>query len=142
MKNEQPIIFTSPQFAEQGSELAVQANAEFGNGYLQNERFKDGWTNGHIRDVVQSVQDRHVFWLGDYSRPENFFQNIAIPSALAAYGAKILHIICPFFPVGTMERVEKEGDMVTAIIMMRLFGCIPQADERKNRITIFDIHQL
>lgn len=120
-KNEQPIIFTTPEFAEQGKNLAEQTGGEFGNDFLQNERFRDDWTHGHIRDVTRSVQDRHVLWLSDFSRPENFFQNMAIPAAMAAYGARILHVICPFFPVGTMERVEKEGDIVTAIIMMRFF---------------------
>ena len=50
--------------------------------------------------------------------------------------------VLPFFPTGTLERVESEGDVATAFTMARILSNIPLSRGGPTSIVIFDIHAL
>lgn len=140
LKNEQPIIFTTPEFAQQWSDLAEQTGAEFGNQNMRYERFPDGTPDVNISSLKYVVQGRIVYWLGDFSSDAEFVRQYSTLGGMARNGAQSLEILCPYFAYGTMERKVDEGDIVTAKAVMRLFGSIPHCRTSSNRISIFDIH--
>lgn len=48
----------------------------------------------------------------------------------------------PFFPTGTAERVEAEGEVATAFTMARMLSNIPLSRGGPTSVVIFDIHAL
>lgn len=135
-----PIILTTPEFAIHGKELAIQIDGDFGNEKMRFTTFADGTPDINIADLVTTIRDRAIHWLGDFSGTQSIFNQYSALCAIARYGARSLNIICPYFPCGTMERIVTEGDVVTAKAMMRLLGSLPSCRTSKNELEIFDIH--
>lgn len=51
-------------------------------------------------------------------------------------------LVLPFFPTGTAERVEVEGDVATAVSLSRLLDAVPLSRGGPSSVVIFDIHAL
>lgn len=52
-----------------------------------------------------------------------------------------LTVVLPFYPVGTMERVVKEGQVATANTYAQMFSNLPSCG-RPTRLLIYDLHTL
>lgn len=50
-------------------------------------------------------------------------------------------ILLPFYPMGTMERVLKEGQVATASTIARMLSALPSVG-RPIRVMVYDIHTL
>lgn len=48
----------------------------------------------------------------------------------------------PFFPTGSFERMEEEGDVATAFTMARILSNIPVSRGGPTSVVIYDIHAL
>ncbi len=103
-----PIIFTTPEFAQQGQDLAQQSGAEFGNKNMRYQKFPDGTPDVNMSSLRDVVQGRTVYWLGDFSKDNEVFRQYATLGAITRNGARALEIICPYFAYGTMERKVNE----------------------------------
>merc|ERR1712187_829852 len=53
-----------------------------------------------------------------------------------------MRVIVPWFSTGTMERVEKPGDVASAKTLSRMLSMIPSSRTGPVTITIYDIHAL
>jgi len=62
--------------------------------------------------------------------------------SLPQYAPQSLQIVLPFFPVGTMERVDREGEIATARTLARIVSSIPPSRGGPVDMVIFDIHAL
>ena len=51
-------------------------------------------------------------------------------------------LVLPFFPTGTMERVDKEGQVATAYTMARIVSHIPLSRGGPTSLVTYDIHAL
>ena len=51
-------------------------------------------------------------------------------------------LVLPYFPTGTAERVEAEGDVATAVTLARILSNIPLSRGGPTSVVIFDIHAL
>lgn len=51
-------------------------------------------------------------------------------------------LVLPFFPTGTFERMEDEGDIATAFTLARILSNIPISRGGPTSLVIFDIHAL
>jgi len=105
-------------------------------------QFKDGWPNIFIEDVEKSVSNKTVFYISDISTPAKFFENIAVIQALVDYYAAKVHVIVPYFPVGTMERIDEEWQVATAKTMARILSSTPAWENGKTSFHVFDLHDL
>lgn len=139
-KNETPIIFTIPEFEQQGTMIAQKTGAQLGNEKMRFMKFPDGTPNANFNDLQEDIRGRIVWWLGDLSDMGKIFAQYAALGAIARFGAEELNIVFPYFSVGTMERIVTSGDVVTAKAMMRLLGSLPSCRKSKNEVTVFDIH--
>lgn len=63
-----------------------------------------------------------VIYIGSFHDPALFFEQLSIVYAIPKYLAKSFTFILPFFPTGTMERVDLEGQIATAKVSA-LFVC-------------------
>jgi len=77
-----------------------------------------------------------------FLRPENIFEQLAVIYALPRYYIRSMTLILPYFPTGTMERIDEEGQIATAMTLARLLSSIPITAYGPARIIIFDIHAL
>lgn len=51
-------------------------------------------------------------------------------------------LVLPFFPTGSFERMEEEGDVATAYTMARMLSNIPISRGGPTSVVIYDIHAL
>jgi phosphoribosylpyrophosphate synthetase len=104
-------------------------------------RRNDGQPLIEITDV-DVMHGRSVIFLTDFQNPEDFFDQISVLFTLPKYFAFSLTVIMSYFPVGTMERVDYEGQVATASTMCRILSAIPTTSQGPAKIIIYDIHAL
>jgi len=103
--------------------------------------FEDGFPNLMIKDV-DSIRNKHCLVLLDFMNLEKIFEQLSVIYALPRYFIRSLTIVLPYFPTGTMERIDEEGQIATAVTLARLFSSIPLTTFGPSRIIIYDIHAL
>lgn len=51
-------------------------------------------------------------------------------------------LVLPFFPTGSFERMEEEGDVATAFTLARMLSNIPISRGGPTSLVTYDIHAL
>merc|ERR1712216_156518 len=51
-------------------------------------------------------------------------------------------LVLPFFPTGTAERIDSEGEVPTAVTLARILSNVPFTKGGPTGLMIFDIHAL
>ncbi|KAL6845072.1 hypothetical protein ACP4OV_024567 [Aristida adscensionis] len=103
--------------------------------------FADGFPNLFISNA-HSIRGRHVAFLASFSSPSVIFEQLSIIYALPKLFISSFTLILPFFPTGTSERMEDEGDVATAFTLARILSNIPISRGGPSSLVIFDIHAL
>lgn len=104
--------------------------------------FDDGWDEIVIDKPKENIEWQWVFYLWDISTKPKYVDNVETFQAITGYYAERINVILPFFPVGTMERVDHEWQVATAVTMARVLDSTPQAEWWKAKFHFFDIHNL
>ncbi|KAI8110552.1 hypothetical protein M9435_002226 [Picochlorum sp. BPE23] len=105
------------------------------------KRFADGFPNLYVRDAIR-IRNRHVAFLASFRDPEVIFEQMSIIYQLPRLFVGSFTLVLPYFPTGTAERVEAEGDVATAFTLARIISNIPLARGGPASVVIFDIHAL
>jgi len=105
------------------------------------QKFDDGFPNLMIKEV-QTIRFKNCIVLLDFFNIEKIFAQLAVVYALPRYYIRSLTVILPYFPTGTMERVDTEGTIATAMTLARLLSGIPLSAFGPARLVIYDIHAL
>ncbi|KAL5013350.1 hypothetical protein ScPMuIL_007620 [Solemya velum] len=105
------------------------------------EKFADGFPNLFIKDV-KYMAGKDVIFIGSFHSPEVIFEQLSVLYMFPRYLAKSFHFILPYFPTGTMERVDTEGQIATAKTLATLMSAIPLTAKGPAQICVFDIHAL
>ncbi|XP_033123350.1 ribose-phosphate pyrophosphokinase 4-like isoform X2 [Anneissia japonica] len=108
---------------------------------IQWESFNDGWPNLFIENVKECA-GRDVIFLGSFHSPEVIFEQVSMLYTMPRYLARSFKFILPYFPTGTMERVDTEGQVVTAKTLAMLLSLIPSTARGPAQIVMYDIHCL
>uniref|UniRef100_A0A0D9YEC9 Phosphoribosyltransferase domain-containing protein n=1 Tax=Oryza glumipatula TaxID=40148 RepID=A0A0D9YEC9_9ORYZ len=103
--------------------------------------FADGFPNLFISNA-HTIRGRHVAFLASFSSPSVIFEQLSIIYALPKLFISSFTLILPFFPTGTSERMEDEGDVATAFTLARILSNIPISRGGPSSLVIFDIHAL
>jgi len=91
---------------------------------------------------TESIRSRDCVVLLDFLHQENIFEQLAVIYALPRYYIRSLTIVLPYFPTGTMERIDEEGQIATAMTLARLLSATPVTTYGPSRVVIYDIHAL
>lgn len=91
---------------------------------------------------AQGVRGQHVAFLASFSSPAVIFEQLSIIYALPKLFVSSFTLVLPFFPTGTSERMEDEGDVATAFTLARILSNIPISRGGPTNLVIFDIHAL
>ncbi|KAH9496214.1 ribose phosphate diphosphokinase subunit prs4 [Bulinus truncatus] len=104
-------------------------------------KFADGYPNLFIEDV-KYMAGKDVIFIGSFHSTEIIFEQLSVLYAFPRYLARSFHFILPYFPTGTMERVDTEGQIATAKTLATLLSSIPLCAQGPAQIIIYDIHAL
>jgi len=140
MKMLKQTIVTHPNFNELWEKLSK--NLEIKKANIKFEKFADSWPNYFIENVKEDIEGNEVTYIWDFSTPKLVFENYAIIRWILDYCVKKIRIIMPFFPVGTMERINVKWEIATAKYFADIFSNIPSWSSGKTSIHILDIHAL
>uniref|UniRef100_A0A2P2JZ83 Ribose-phosphate pyrophosphokinase N-terminal domain-containing protein n=1 Tax=Rhizophora mucronata TaxID=61149 RepID=A0A2P2JZ83_RHIMU len=103
--------------------------------------FDDGFPNLYINDT-HDIQGQHVAFLASFSSPAVIFEQLSVIYALPRLFVASFTLVLPFFPTGSFERMEEEGDVATAFTMARILSNIPISRGGPTSLVIYDIHAL
>ena len=96
-------------------------------------------------DTVKRLKGGKVIFFAYFSFNEldatPIMNQLLFLNSLNHYGVAEIHIVLPYFPVGTMERIVGEGETPTGYALAQMINSIPSGSS-KNTIYIFDIHAL
>uniref|UniRef100_A0A6N2NHE1 ribose-phosphate diphosphokinase n=1 Tax=Salix viminalis TaxID=40686 RepID=A0A6N2NHE1_SALVM len=103
--------------------------------------FDDGFPNLFIPNA-NGIRGQHVAFLASFSSPKVIFEQLSIIYALPKLFISSFTLVLPFFPTGTSERMEDEGDVATAFTLARILSNIPASRGGPTSLVTFDIHAL
>lgn len=106
------------------------------------EQFPDGWPNLFIANAKQDCAGRDVIFLASFHSPEVVFEQLSVIYKIPRLLARSFTAIVPYFPTGTMEREETEGQVATAKTLAILLSTVPLTARGPSQIMVFDIHAL
>lgn len=103
--------------------------------------YADGFPNVFV-EGAEHIRGKHVAFLASFNNPQTIFEQISVIYSLPKMFIASFTLILPFFPTGTAERVEKEGEVPTAVTLARILSHIPLSRGGPTSTIIFDIHAL
>lgn len=103
--------------------------------------FEDGFPNLFISNA-HGIRGQHVAFLASFSSPGVIFEQLSVIYALPKLFVSSFTLVLPFFPTGTSERMEEEGDVATAFTLARILSNVPISRGGPTSLVVFDIHAL
>lgn len=129
-----------PQMSKLAGKIAA-GHPEIQLGEVAWESFRDGFPNLRIEDV-KSLRNQDVAFLASLDTPAEVFRQLSVIFEIPRLVVRSLTILLPFYPVGTMERVDLEGQVATASSLARMLSLTPFTISGPAQVVIFDIHAL
>uniref|UniRef100_A0A383W0Y5 ribose-phosphate diphosphokinase n=1 Tax=Tetradesmus obliquus TaxID=3088 RepID=A0A383W0Y5_TETOB len=134
------ILFYTPDTEPLARKIAAEGtHVQLGN--IRWKCFNDGFPDLFVHHATE-IRNKHVGFLASFHDPGKIFEQISIIYALPRLFIGSFTLVLPFFPTGTAERVETEGDVATAFTLARILSNIPPSRGGPTSIVIFDIHAL
>lgn len=137
------VLLYCPEMSQTAKEIAK--DSDFGKyfflGNIQWDHFPDGFPNLFLHNIEQ-IRGRDVVMLVSLRDPAQILEQLSVMYALPRYLVKSLIVVLPYFPTGTMERVDTEGQIATAYTLARMLSAIPLTSRGPAKLIIYDIHTL
>jgi phosphoribosylpyrophosphate synthetase len=137
------VLFAAKEMSDLASQAIALYPAQFYPGKIIWERFDEpeGWPNVFI-ERARELPLCDAMFLASFHSPQVVFEQLSVIYALARYGLRKLLVVVPFFATGTMERIERVGEVATAASLARILSMIPQCAGGPTQLLILDIHAL
>jgi ribose-phosphate pyrophosphokinase len=132
-------ILHCPQMS--GLATRIAAIGSMRKGAIRWATFSDGFPNMKIEEV-ESIRNRDVSFLACLENSAEIFRQLSAMYEIPRYAVRSFKVVLPYFPTGTMERVEEPGEIATAATLARMLSAIPMTMSGPTQIIIFDIHAL
>lgn len=107
------------------------------------EKFPDGTDNITISGYspTNEIAGEHVLFFGSFHNNDVTLSQFSVMIVLLQSLIESFTLVLPFYPVGTMERVDVEGKVATASTYSILLSNLPSIG-KPNRIMMYDLHTL
>jgi phosphoribosylpyrophosphate synthetase len=140
------VILSCREFEPLAQSLVSRSPSLFIKGNVTWTKYPDGTPKMFLDEyTVKMLRGRHIIYLAYFSFNEpnstNILSQYMLLSSLASYGINKLHIILPYYPTGTMERIQIEGELGTGYYLAHFFNSIPCGNS-KNELYVIDMHAL
>ncbi len=103
--------------------------------------FPDGMPNTQVLNA-SALEGADVTFLASCDLNSVIFEQLCLMVQLAKIPHRRYKIILPYFPTGTMERIDYIGQVPTAARLADFISCVPPAGPGPIPLHIFDIHAL
>jgi ribose-phosphate pyrophosphokinase len=106
-------------------------------------KFPDGTDNIEIGGFTphNSVSGERVLFLASFHNNDVTLSQFQVMICLLQSFIESMVVVLPFSPVGTMERVIREGQVATAATYAHMFSSLPNCG-RPTRLMVYDLHTL
>ncbi|KAI2506674.1 ribose phosphate diphosphokinase [Fragilaria crotonensis] len=106
-------------------------------------KFPDGTDNIEVGGFLpfNLLSGEHVLFLASFHNNDVTLSQFQVIICLLQSFIESLTIVLPYYPVGTMERVTKEGTVATAATYAHMFSSLPSCG-RPTRLMVYDLHTL
>lgn len=107
------------------------------------QKFPDGTDNIEIGGFHphNMISGEHVLFLASFHNNDVTLSQFQVIICLLQSFVESLTVVLPYYPVGTMERVTKEGTVATAATYAHQFSSLPNCG-RPTRLMVYDLHTL
>ena len=133
-------LLSCPQMAAAAERISA-ACPEIHLGKIRWERFDDGFPNTMIENI-EVIRYHDLAFLASLDTPGDIFPQLSAFYEIPRYAVKSFKIVLPYYPTGTMERVDRDGQVATAATLAKMLSNIPMTLSGPAQIIIFDIHAL
>lgn len=123
-------------------ELCGTSGDRFALGAIDWAAFPDSFPNLFLTDAAQLKKYRRVVFLASFHEPAVIFAQLSVIYSLPLYLAHSLSIVMPYFPTGTMERIDREGQIATAMTLARCLSATPLSRSGPAHLLMYDLHAL
>ena len=107
---------------------------------IETQTFPDGEHYWRIKNI-QNISNNPAVYICGTIDDASIFEAYNICCTLVRERCSSLHLVIPYFGYSTMERAVKEGEVVTAKNIAKLFSSIPLS-AMGNYIYMIDLHSL
>jgi ribose-phosphate pyrophosphokinase len=123
------------------AERIAAGHEDVHRGAIQWEAFADGFPN-IVMDRIDLIRNRDVAFLASFDTPGDIFHQLSAIYDIPRYAVRSFKLVLPYYPTGTMERVDRDGQVATAATLAKMLSNIPMSLSGPAQIVIFDIHAL
>ena len=135
-------LYYCPQMKSLADAIASQPSSlDIRTREISWKKFPDGFPNLFV-EGAEDIRGKHVAFLATFNNPETIFEQISVIYSLPKMFIASFTLILPFFPTGTAERVDREGEIPTAVTLARILSHIPLSRGGPTSTIVFDIHAL
>jgi ribose-phosphate pyrophosphokinase len=106
-------------------------------------KFPDGTDNIEIGGFSPQnlISGEHVLFLASFHCNDVILSQFQVMICLLQSFIQEMVVVLPFSPVGTMERVVREGQVATAATFAHMFSSLPTCG-KPTRLMVYDLHTL
>jgi ribose-phosphate pyrophosphokinase len=106
-------------------------------------KFSDGTDNIEIGGFYPQnlISGEHVIFIASFHSNDATLSQFQVLICLLQSFIQSLTVVLPYYPVGTMERVIREGQVATAATFAHMFSSLPNCG-RPTRLMVYDLHTL
>ena len=103
--------------------------------------FSDGFPRLELLDP-EALRNQDIVFLSSMEQPGDIFFQLSLAYDIPRYAIRSLTMVLPYFPTGTMERMDRDGQVATAATLAKMISAIPLTMSGPAQVIIFDIHAL
>lgn len=141
IRDERAIVFAHPTIEHLANQLCTRYSKYFRRGMMSWAKFPDGTPNFEF-ETPDNLRGKNVVMIFNCQTLENVMDQYLLASILPRQNIKRLDIVVPFFGLGTMERVEKEGIIASAEPCLKLLSSIEPTLSGRPSLHFYDIHAI
>ena len=133
-------LLACPQMAAMAERIAAgHPGITIGN--IHWGTFADGYPDIMV-DNVEAIRNHDLAFLASFDTPGDIFFQLSAIYEIPRYAVQSFKIVLPYYPTGTMERADRDGQIATAATLAKMVSNVPMTLSGPAQIVIFDIHAL
>ncbi len=133
-------LLACPQMTDLAARIAA-SHDQIQTARIRWDAFADGFPNVLVENI-ESIRNHHLAFLAAFDTPGDIFTQLSAIYEIPRYSVRSFKVVLPYYPTGTMERVDRDGQIATAATLAKMISGVPMTLSGPTQVIIFDIHAL
>ncbi len=133
-------LLACPQMSALAARIAARHEA-IQTAPIRWDAFADGFPNLLVENI-EIIRNHHLAFLAAFENPGDVFTQLSAIYEIPRYAVRSFKVVLPYYPTGTMERVDRDGQIATAATLAKMISGVPMTLSGPAQVIIFDIHAL